>query len=189
MSKKYQVIYADPPWTYPKTGGTKNSRGMAKQFYPTMSIEDIKALPIKDISDDNSILFLWVTWPQLQNGLDVIKAWGFEYFGLGFEWIKKTNTGKDFFGMGYWTRANSEVCLLATRGKLKPNSHAVRQLVYAVRGKHSEKPAEVRDRIVELVGDLSRVELFARQKTSGWDIWGNELENDIELQSNLKEKE
>lgn len=179
--KKYNIIYADPPWTYPKTGGLKNSRGMAKQFYETMSIENIKNLPIKNISEDNSILFLWVTWPQLQNGLDVINSWGFTYFGLGFEWIKRTKTGKDFFGMGYWTRANSEVCLLATKGKLKPNSHAIRQLIYSIPTKHSEKPSEVRDKIVELVGDLPRVELFARHKTSGWDIWGNELANDLDI--------
>ena len=96
--EKYEIIYADPPWTYPKTGGTKNSRGMAKQFYSTMGIDEIKSLPIQKITDENAILFLWCTYPQLPSGLEVIKAWGFDYFGLGFEWIKKTKSGKDFFG-------------------------------------------------------------------------------------------
>lgn len=181
MKKKYKIIYADPPWTYPKTGGLKNSRGMAKQFYPTMSLDEIKSLDIQSISDDDCVLFLWTTYPQLPNALEVVKAWGFEYFGLAFNWIKQTNSGKDFFGMGYWTRANPELCLLATKGKPKPQSHAVRQLIYATLQEHSKKPAEVRDRIVELVGDLPRIELFAREKVDGWDVWGNEVEGDIDL--------
>lgn len=174
--KKYNIIYADPPWTYPKTGGTKNSRGMAKQFYNTMSIEEIKSLPIKNITAENATLFLWCTYPQLPNGLETIKAWGFDYFGLGFEWIKKTKSGKDFFGMGYWTRANPECCLLATKGKLKPQCHNIRQLVYAEIMQHSRKPEIVRENIVRLCGDLPRVELFARQQTDGWDCWGNETD-------------
>lgn len=173
-NKKYNIIYADPPWTYPKTGGTKNSRGMAKQFYDTMDIEEIKRLPIPDITAENAVLFLWCTYPQLLNGLEVIKAWGFEYFGLGFEWIKKTKTGKDFFGMGYWTRANPECCLLATKGKPKPVRHDIRQLLYAERQEHSRKPIEIRERIVRLCGDLPRIELFARQEACGWDCWGDE---------------
>jgi N6-adenosine-specific RNA methylase IME4 len=181
MSKKYSIIYADPPWSYPKTGGKTSSRGMAKQFYDTMSLEDIKLLPIGEISATNAILFIWVTYPQMQNGLDVIRAWGFEYFGLGFNWIKKTSTNKDFFGMGYWTRANPEMCLIAIKGKMKPKSHSIRQLLYSPIQEHSQKPPEVRDMIVEIAGDLPRVELFARQKTEGWDIWGNELENDVEM--------
>ena len=174
-NKKYNIIYADPPWTYPKTGGLKNSRGMAKQFYQTMNIEDRKKLPIEKISADNSVLFLWCTYPQLPNGIDVIKSWGFEYFGLGFEWIKKTRNGKDFFGMGYWTRANPECCLLAIKGKPKPKSHSIRQLIYSQIEEHSKKPNEARNRIVELCGDLPRIEIFARQYAEGWDCWGNEV--------------
>ena len=174
--KKYNIIYADPPWTYHKTGGKKNSRGMAKQFYNTMSIEEIKSLPIRSITADNAILFLWCTYPQLPNGLEVINDWGFEYFGLGFEWIKKTKSGKDFFGMGYWTRANPECCLLATKGKPKPQCHNIRQLIYAEIMEHSRKPVEVRKNIVQLCGDLPRIELFARQHADGWDCWGNETD-------------
>lgn len=174
-NKKYNIIYADPPWTYPKTGGTKNSRGMAKQHYQTMTLEDIKTLPVSDISDENTSLFMWCTYPQLENGLEVIRAWGFNYFGLGFEWIKKTASGKDFFGMGYWTRANPECCLFATKGKPKPQCHNIRQLVYAQIEEHSKKPSIIRDHIVELCGDLPRIELFARQYSDGWDCWGNEV--------------
>ena len=176
-NKKYQVVYADPPWTYPKTGGTTKSRGMAKQFYRTMALDDICALAVKDITDDNCALFLWTTYPQYPNALRVIKAWGFEYFGLGFNWIKKTTTGKDFFGMGYWTRANPEACLLAFKGKMKPQSHCIRQLVYAPIREHSRKPEEVKDKIVELCGDLPRIDLFARKHTPGWDVWGDEVIN------------
>lgn len=180
--KKYQIIYADPPWSYEKTGGTKSSRGMAKQFYNTMSLEEICSLDVSSIADENCALFLWATWPKLPEALKVVEAWGFTYFGLGFEWIKKTEMGKDIFGMGYWTRANSEPCLLAFRGKMKPQSHAIRQILEAVRQEHSAKPQEARDRIVQLVGELPRIELFARQKTEGWDAWGNEVQSDIELQ-------
>lgn len=110
-----------------------------------------------------------------------MESWGFDYFGLGFEWIKKTTTGKDFFGMGYWTRANSEPCLLGFKGKLKPQSHSIRQIIESVKENHSKKPQEVKDRILQLMGDLPRIELFAREKTEGWHVWGNEVESDIEL--------
>lgn len=179
--KKYQIIYADPPWTYEKTGGTTSSRGMAKNFYETMSLQDICSLDVPSITDDNACLFLWATWPKLPEALKVIKAWGFNYFGLGFEWIKKTSGGKDFFGMGYWTRANSEPCLFATKGKMKPLVHNIRQIVEAEIQGHSRKPEIVRDNIVKLMGDIPRIELFARQKTEGWDVFGNEVESDIEL--------
>ena len=101
MPKKYQIIYADPPWTYEKTGGTKNSRGMAKQFYQTMNINDVCFMPIDVIADENCALFLWATWPKLPEALTVIDRWGFRYFGLGFEWIKKTK-----IAYIYWKRRN-----------------------------------------------------------------------------------
>lgn len=175
-NKRYSIVYADPPWTYPKTGGTTNSRGMAKQFYSTMPLKDICNLPVDSIAKENCALFLWATYPQYPNALKVIEAWGFQYFGLAFNWIKKTNTGKDFFGMGYWTRANPEMCLLAFKGKMKPQVHNIRQLLYAPIEGHSKKPDEVREKIVDLCGDLSRIELFAREQTLGWDTWGNEID-------------
>jgi N6-adenosine-specific RNA methylase IME4 len=178
-NKRYQIILADPPWTYEKTGSITNSRGMAKQFYQTMSISDLCLLPVRDIAEDNAVLFLWTTWPQLERSFSVIRAWGFTYFGLGFEWIKKTITNKDHFGMGYYTRANSEPCLMAFRGKLKPLVHSIRQIVESPIQRHSQKPSEVRDKIVQIFGDLPRIEIFARQKTEGWDVWGNEVEMNI----------
>ena len=186
--KKYQIVYADPAWKYPKTGGLKNSRGMAKQFYDTMDIEQIKNLDVNSISDEDCALFLWTTYPQIPNALEVIRAWGFTYFGLAFNWIKKTKTGKDFFGMGYWTRANPELCLLATKGKPKPICHNIRQLVYSQIDEHSKKPKIIREHIVNLCGDLPRIELFARQKAEGWDVWGNEVESDINLNTAFQKK-
>ena len=179
--KKYQIILADPPWLYPKTGGTTNSRGMAKQFYSTMSNQDICNLSVRKITDDNCVLFLWSTYTHLPVALKVIESWGFNYFGLGFEWIKKTVTGKNHFGMGFYTRANSEPCLMAFKGKMKPLRHDIRQIVESQIGEHSQKPEQVRKNIELLFGDLPRIELFARQKTEGWDVWGNEVESDIEL--------
>lgn len=175
-SNKYSIIYADPPWEYSKSGGMKNSRGMAKQHYSTMKLEAIKALPVQSISDKNCALFLWATFPQIAQALALITAWGFTYFGAGFVWVKHNpKSGKDAFGMGYWTRANPELCLLAFKGKMKPVRHDIRQLVYAPAQRHSEKPSVIRDLIVELCGDLPRIELFARQTTPGWDAWGNEV--------------
>lgn len=147
-----------------------------------MPLEDICALPVKDLAADNCILFLWVTFPKLLESFDVIKAWGFEYRTVAFVWIKQTaNKNKWFTGMGWWTRSNAELCLLATKDNPQRFSKNVHQLIVSPVEQHSKKPDETRDRIVKLAGDLPRIELFARQKADGWDIWGNELENDIEL--------
>lgn len=191
MNKKYSIIYADPAWSY---NDKSMNRGGAERHYDTMSIEDIKLLPINDISAENSVLFIWSTFPMLQEALYVIKAWGFTYKTIGFNWVKTnklTNVNQTsflptesfdvFWGMGNWTRSNSEVCLLAVKGKPTKINSDVHSVVYAPISKHSKKPDEVRDRIVRLVGDLPRVELFARQKTEGWDIWGNELDNSLDL--------
>lgn len=175
--RRYNVIYADPPWEYGKSGGTKNSRGLAKQHYRTMSAQEICELPVGEISAENCALFLWATFPQIKQALAAIEAWGFEYFGAAFVWIKRNEqTGKDAFGMGYWTRANPEVCLLAFRGRMTPLRHDIRQLVYAPAGKHSEKPEIVRELITDLCGDIPRIELFARNKADGWDVWGDEVD-------------
>ena len=185
IKKKYGIIYADPAWSY--TDKSKN-RGGAVRHYETMSIEAIKSLPVGEISDTNSALFMWVTFPKLQEGLDAIKAWGFEFKTVAFVWIK-TNKRTDptqisflpvesfdsFWGMGRWTRSNAEICLLATKGKPKRIDMGVHSVIYSPIDKHSKKPKETRDRIVRLLGDLPRVELFARQKVEGWDNWGNHL--------------
>ena len=181
--KKYNIIYADPPWSY-KDKRDKHPRmcGGAISHYNTMSIEQIKALHIKDLAADNCMLFLWVTFPNLQEGLDVIKAWGFKYKTLGFSWIKTNkNNGKPFFGIGYYTKSNCEVCLIGVKGKPIKVSNSVSSVIISPRQEHSKKPDQIRDKIVELCGDVPRIELFARKKAEGWDVWGNEVESDINL--------
>ena len=140
-----------------------------------MKNEDIYNLPIENIADDNCILFLWATFPNLQEALNTIKAWGFEYKTCGFNWIKKNKNGTNFFGIGWYTKSNSEVCLIGTKGKAPKASNKVSQIVESVRKKHSKKPDIVRDKIVEFSGDLPRIESFARNKVDGWDCWGNEV--------------
>ena len=177
--KKYNIIYADPPWTF-KTYSDKGKGKSAENHYPCMNIDDIYKLPVQDIADEDCILLMWVTYPLLKEGIKTMEEWGFTYKTCAFSWIKKNKNadifsdGGLFWGMGYWTRANNEICLLGTKGKPKRQSKGVHQVVMSKIDKHSKKPDVVKDRIVELCGDVPRVELFARQATKGWDAWGNE---------------
>lgn len=170
-NKKYDIIYADPPWQYRNMG---NIQATANSHYNTMSQEEINNLPVDKLSKDNSILFLWATFPKIQEALDTIKAWGFEYKTVGFVWIKKNKNGGNFFGVGWYTKSNAEICLIATKGKPPKQSNKVSQIIETIREEHSKKPQQVRDKIIEFCGDLPRVELFARQAVEGWDCWGNE---------------
>ena len=172
--KKYNIIYADPPWSY-KVWTAKGGHKSASAHYQTMNIEDIKNLPIQDISDKDCVLFIWVTMPNLIEGIETIKSWGFTYKTCGFTWLKTYKNGNPVCGLGYWTRSNAELCLLATKGKPKRINKGVYQAVLETQRQHSRKPDCVRDRIVALMGDLPRIELFAREKTEGWDVWGNEV--------------
>lgn len=149
---------------------------MAESNYDTMSLEDIKRLPVASIADENCILFMWATFPNLQQALDVIKAWGFEFKTVAFVWEKldKTNNTPKKYGLGWYTRSNCEIVMLGRKGKFNRQSAAVQQIVKSTISKHSEKPNEVRDRILKLCGDLPRIELFARTKVHGWDVWGND---------------
>ena len=185
-NNKYDIIYADPPWEYKQSGSKTNSRGMAKQHYETMSTEDICNLPIRNICTDRAICFMWATFPNIDSALKVMSAWGFEYKTAAFVWVKKyPKSGKDFWGMGAYTRANAEVCLLGisknTKAKELVKSHSVHQIIeeYQVMEseveKHSKKPDETRDRIIKLLGDVPKIELFAREYIDGWDCWGNEV--------------
>ena len=178
--KKYQIIYADPPWTYDDKKA--NDPAMGGVTYPTMSLESIKNMPIKELSDTNCALFLWVTMPMLQEGLEVIKSWGFNYRTCAFTCVKQNPLGSGIYsGLGHWTNGNAELCLFSKKGTPKRRSKSVKQIVLSPRSRHSEKPAEVRNRIVELMGDLPRIELFARQKVEAWDTWGNECPCDVYL--------
>ena len=180
QNKKYQIIYADPPWQYKRKAG----QGIASDHYPTMSLQEICNLPVGNLADKNCALFLWVTFPQLREGLSVIQAWGFQYKTVAFVWVKQNKKADTLFlGLGHWTRSNAEICLLATRGTIRRKSAYVSQIILSHIEKHSKKPDEARDRIVELIGDVPRIELFARQATPGWDVWGNEIQSDIEMKS------
>ncbi len=180
MNKKYKIIYADPPWSYKD----KNCNGACETHYKTMNIKDICNMPIDNITDKDCVLFMWVTYPMLIEGMKVIDAWGFKYKTIGFQWVKtnKKNRTTFFFGLGRWTRGNTECCLIATKGKPKRVNNSISQLIIEPLQGHSKKPDIVRDRIVDLMGDLPRVELFARQTTPGWDVWGNEVESDVQLE-------
>lgn len=165
--KKYNIIYADPPWYYNR----HDSRGCP---YPMLETKDIIKLPVSDIAAKNCFLFMWATFPRLQEGLDVINGWGFEYKTIGFNWVKKNKNGGWFWGMGNWTRSNSEVCLIGVKGKPKRVRADIHQIIDSPFTEHSKKPNIVRDKIIQLCGDLPRIELFARTKIHGWDTWGND---------------
>ena len=177
---KYNIILADPPWAYKDK--RNNDPAYGAMTYPTMPIEDIKALAVNEIADTNCMLFLWATPPNIQYALDTIKAWGFGYKTFGFTWIKTNRkSGGPFFGIGHYTKSNAEVCLIGVKGKPIKVSNSVSQIVISPRMEHSRKPDEVKNRIVQLCGDLPRLELFARQKTEGWDVFGNQVEGSITL--------
>lgn len=173
MGKKYSIIYADPPWQYDRKVGT----GIAENHYQTMKVKELQELPVSQITDKDCVLFLWVTFPFLPEGLAVMRSWGFQYKTCAFNWVKRNRKADSYyFGMGFWTRSCSEICLLGTKGNPKRVSKSVRQICDARIMEHSRKPDEIRERIVELCGDLPRMELFARRKYAGWDCLGNEID-------------
>lgn len=180
---KYNVIYVDPPWKYSAYNGNQDSRiSTAENHYPVMSMKELKQLDVGGLAcPDYCYLFLWATFPCLPEAIELMKHWGFTYKTVAFNWVKRTKKGdKWFFGIGYYTRSNSEICLLGVKGSPVVNSHSVSQiieteLIETPIEAHSKKPAEVRDRIVQLCGDVPRIELFAREYSDGWDVWGNEV--------------
>ena len=176
MGKKYKIIYADPPWQY-RVYSKKGQGRSAENHYHTMNIKDIMALPVDKIADKDCILFLWITFPCLKEGIEVMERWGFKYKTCGFNWVKRNKKKNTYFmGLGFWTRSNSEVCLIGTKGQPKRVSKSVSQICDARIMEHSKKPAEIRERIVELCGELPRIELFARDKVKGWDSLGDEID-------------
>ncbi len=170
----YGAILADPPWSY-QTWSKKNQRKAAERYYSVMDLDAIKALPVRDIAADDCVLFLWVLNSMPHQAHEVINAWGFEYKTVAFTWVKRTTTDRTWhIGLGYWTRQNTERCLLATRGKPKRLSKSVREVIISPRREHSRKPDEVRDSIRNLVGG-PYLEMFSRTTAPGWDSWGNEM--------------
>ena len=173
---KFAAIYADPPWKWKPR--SERSEHNTEQHYSTEELEDIKAFPVGDLAADDCVLFLWAIGPMLPHAFEVIGAWGFTYKTIAFTWVKTTLDGsRARHGQGYWTRANAELCLLATRGNPFRLNADVHQVVMAPRGRHSEKPEEVRKRIERLVAG-PYIELFARESAPGWDSWGNEIDEE-----------
>lgn len=186
---KYSIVYADPPWPYdnPKS----HDPAMGGYTYEGMTLEQIKQLPVHTLAAPNCALFMWATMPKLREAFEVIDAWGFRYTTCAFVWVKLNptgkllrggNKGKDlllrkgiYSGLGHWVNGNAELCLFAKQGRPTRVARNVKQIVLAPRGRHSAKPPEVRDRIVRLMGDVPRIELFAREKAVGWDSWGKEV--------------
>ena len=164
--KKYQIILADPAWSY-ELGSRE---GTTKNHYETMTLEDICNLPVQQIADKNCYLFLWASSPTLKEALQVMERWGFKYKVVAFVWSKTDQE----MGLGHYTRTNHEFVLLGTKGSLERKSHKIKQWIKAPRTNHSKKPNKVRERIIQLYGDLPRIELFARTKVHGWDVWGND---------------
>lgn len=180
----YRAILADPPWHFEVWSITDNNKVRhASHHYRTMPTQEIYDMPVSSLCADDCVLFIWVIWPMLEHGMKTIEAWGFKYKTCAFAWLKADASQTDMFpdnipvwpGTGYWTRANSEVCLLATRGKPKRLNADVRQGIIAPRREHSRKPDGIHERIERLVAG-PYLELFARQKRKGWDSWGNETD-------------
>lgn len=182
---KYDVILADPPWRFEVWSKNTGKNGRCPdKYYPTMEAQDICKLELP--LAENAVLFLWACWPTLPEALQVIDSWGFEYKTLAWVWIKSNPTGfGHHMGLGYYTRANSEPCLLATKGNVKkPANRSILSLIYSPVREHSRKPDDQYRKIEALYPNKRYLELFARRKWPGWDVWGNEVESDIHLAPN-----
>jgi len=170
---KYNVIYADPPWDF-KSWSKKGQGRSAQAHYDCMSLNDIGDIPVADMASDNSVLLMWITDPFLDRGFDIIRKWGFTYKTVGFYWVKLNRKSPGLFtGMGRWTRANPEQCLLATKGSPKRKSGGVRKTILEPRREHSRKPDRIYSDIEKLV-DGPYLEMFSRSSREGWDTWGNQ---------------
>ena len=179
--KKYNIIYADPPWHYGSKSAINNTSGKTikplEDHYNTMTLNELKELPIKELTKEDAACFMWVTDSHIDEALEILKSWGFKYKTIAFNWFKTTSKGNYCKNVAPWTMKSSEICLLGIKGKMTKYKQVnnIESLVIAERTKHSRKPKEVRDRIELLFGDTPRIELFAREKTEGWDSWGNEI--------------
>lgn len=180
---QFGAVLADPPWSFRSWSDKGKNRspdamvrqkGLAERHYATMSLADIRALPVGDLAAPDCALFLWAVDCMLPEAIEIGKAWGFRYTTVAFTWVKQTKTKRAHIGLGYWTRGNPESCLLFTRGKPKRLSAAVRQLIVSERREHSRKPDEARERIEQLLPG-PYLELFGREERPGWDVWGNQV--------------
>lgn len=177
---KYDIIYADPPWQYKSAESLHKSsilNGKINKHYGTMTKKDLLSLPVGNISSENSMMFMWVVSPMLDDGIELMKAWGFKYSTIAFIWHKKRANP------GHYTMSECEICLVGRRGKIpKPRgARNIRQFLSEMRGKHSEKPEEIRFRIESMFPDQNKLEMFARKSSDGWDVFGNEVENSVSI--------
>lgn len=173
--KKYQIIYADPPWRYGGRSLDDKKREPLEKFYPTMKLQDIKKIRINEICDENCLLFLWIVSPNLKKCIELGEAWGFKYITIAFVWHKKRAL------LGNYTMPGCELCLLFRKGKIplgkiKGKGNGVKQFYEEFSEKHSRKPNEIRNRIEKLFPISNRIELFAREKVEGWDCIGNGID-------------
>ena len=174
-NKKYEIIYTDPPWQYGYSRVGRGYKHSASAKYPTMSLKQICSLDIGSLSEKNSVLFLWVTVPMMQEGFQVMTAWGFKYKTM-ITWRKEIN------GMGYWFRGQTEHLLLGVRGNIKAFHCQLPNFIETRALRHSEKPEETRRLIETACPNLDpRIELFARRRSEGWDTWGNQIDNEPDL--------
>jgi N6-adenosine-specific RNA methylase IME4 len=179
MNKRYSIIYCDPPWDYKgqtqHKGLGKGSSGGASNHYGTLTLEQLKGLDIRGIAEKDCLLFLWSTSPHLDQAIDLMKSWGFQWATVGFVWDKQR------VNPGFYTMSQVELCLIGKMGKIPTPRGArnVRQFLSEMRGDHSAKPVEVRNRIDLMFPTQSKIELFAREKAVGWDAWGEEVDSDI----------
>lgn len=174
----FTVLLADPPWAYQNSRNHRTSDGGTP--YSQMSNDDLCALPVASIAAKDSALFLWATQPKLPEALAVMAAWGFKFTTVAFTWVKTEPNGGVYSGIGHWTAGNCEIVLFGKRGHPQRAARDVKQVVVAPMTVHSRKPDEVHRRIERLMGDVPRIELFARRRVPGWVCVGNEITgNDI----------
>jgi N6-adenosine-specific RNA methylase IME4 len=187
VSKRYDIVLADPPWLY---YGSPTKDQAAGKHYPCMPLASLKAMRVQDIAAKPSVCFLWTTSSMLGDAVELLRAWGFTYRGVAYVWVKTNAQGNPIHGQGVrptLTKPTTEFVLAGTtcsRGRPFPlRTEAQAQVLLAPRpaNRHSAKPPEIRQRIVELLGDRPRIELFARDRETGWDVWGNEVTSDVEL--------
>ena len=176
---EYQVIYADPPWDYggKKQHTDKKAVKSADGHYNTMKLKELKKMDIQSICHTNALLFLWTSSPHLEQAIELMKAWGFEYKTIAFVWYKqKTNPS-------FYTMSSCEICIVGKRGVFPTprGSRNEKQFLSEMRQKHSQKPEEIRSRIERMFPAQKKIELFAREKKEGWDVYGNEVPDSIEI--------
>jgi N6-adenosine-specific RNA methylase IME4 len=173
---KFRVLYIDPPWAF-SSWSKKGEGKSAQNHYKCMTMDELKALPIGDLGDDNSIMFMWCTNPLFPEQIKVMEKWGYTYKTIGFTWVKlNKKTPTPFIGLGYYSRSNCEYLIIGTKGKVgRPKNKSISSVVMSPIREHSRKPDIIR-KYIEAMYDGPYIELFARTKIDGWECWGNQTD-------------